>query len=291
MSDLIYRCEYASDPTAREAFKDYLVAVHGLDLTPWEAAGCWGDDYRQFSYFTPDGTVVSTVSLYSMDLVVDGRSLRAAQLSGVGTLPDWRLMGLNRRLTERALAAVRDDHEFVYLFADEPALPFYRRCGFGEVDQWRPLATVSPREPSRAAYAIDLEETEQRLDLLQRARDRAPVSRQLGAHSPELFMFHALLAPPGRLVWLPELDAVALVEHQGPRCVLHDVVAPSMPILPDLLPLIRTPDTTEVAFGFVPDLLDAPDLRWERFSGDHLCDRGDLPFRSDRFVLPATSHA
>jgi predicted N-acetyltransferase YhbS len=291
MSDLVYRCDYASAPAARAAFKDYLVAVHGLDLTSWEAAGCWGGDYRQFSYFTPDGTVVSTVSVYSVDLVVDGREVRAAQLSGVGTLSRWRLKGLNRSLTERALAAARSDHEFVYLFADGPALPFYRRGGFTEVDQWRPVAPVGAGEPSRAPFAVDMEETEQRLDLLQRARERAPVSQQLGARSPELFMFHALFAQPGRLAWLPELDAVVLVEHQGPRCVLHDVVAPVMPTFAELLPLIRTQETTEVAFGFVPDLLQVEPVRWERYRGDHLCDRGEMPFRSDRFIFPATSHA
>lgn len=64
----------------------------------------WDDEaYHTFSFFEESARVVSRLCLYSMNLVVDGRRARAAQLSGVGTAPEYRRQGLNRRLTAAAL--------------------------------------------------------------------------------------------------------------------------------------------------------------------------------------------
>lgn len=95
---LTLRTDYWDDLAARGAFKDFLIAIHGLDLSEWESAGYWDYAYTPFSFFD-GGQVVSSVCVYSLEAVIDGARARVAQLSGVGTLPDWRRKRLNRQLT------------------------------------------------------------------------------------------------------------------------------------------------------------------------------------------------
>ena len=93
MEDLEFREAYWDDRKARQAFKEFLVEIHGLDLSAWEQAGFWDEDYRPFTLFDAAGRVVSSVCVYSVEMLVHGESCRAAQISGVGTLPDRRRQG------------------------------------------------------------------------------------------------------------------------------------------------------------------------------------------------------
>ena len=78
---LSLRTGYWDDLAARDAFKEFLITIHGLDLSEWESAGYWDYAYAPFSFF--DGEqVVSSVCVYSLRAVIDGEPARVAQLSG-----------------------------------------------------------------------------------------------------------------------------------------------------------------------------------------------------------------
>src|SRR5206468_1230918 len=80
----------------------------------WEGAGYWDDDYSPYSYFEGD-RVVSSLCIYTMHALVNGRACKVAQVSGVGTLAEYRRRGLNRQLHEIALAKALAEHRFAFL--------------------------------------------------------------------------------------------------------------------------------------------------------------------------------
>ena len=128
-NELQLRTAYWDDLAARGSFKSFIRDIHGLDFSAWESAGFWDDAYRPFSFFV-GGEVVASVCLYLLDAVIEGRATKVAQISGVGTRPEWRRRGLNRQLTEMALEWGRSRFEGLFLFSDTDAIPFYESCGF-----------------------------------------------------------------------------------------------------------------------------------------------------------------
>lgn len=133
------RTAYWHDPAARQSFRDFILRIHGVDFSAWDSAGYWDDDYKPYSYFMGE-RLVASLCIYAMPALVNGRVCDVVQVSGVGTLPEYRLQGLNRRLHELAAQAPAK-HRFAFLYADEDAVPFYRKCGF------RPVSEVEFRFP------------------------------------------------------------------------------------------------------------------------------------------------
>ena len=235
--------------------------------------------------------MVSSVNLFSMDLVVDGRPQRAAQLSGVGTLTTFRRRGLNRELTERALEWAIPSHDFVYLFADEDARPFYLATGFSPTAERQPFIAVEGLERRSGMRRLDMTDAAERQILADLATGRAPVSEKLGAQNPKLLMFSALYPLRERFYHLAELDVAVAYATEGQRLTLFDVVGSRGPSWDQIWPYLASPEIREVQFGFIPDRLAPPDLRWRPCAADSLFDRQDIPLRGVPFLFPYTSHA
>jgi len=117
LEGLEFRSGYWDDRRATDRFKEFLVTIHGLDLSLWERKGYWDHaNYRAFSLFEGD-RIVATTNLFLMEMMVDGRRRKLGQFSGVGTLPEFRKRGLNRWLTERALEWAAPKHDGFFLFS------------------------------------------------------------------------------------------------------------------------------------------------------------------------------
>ena len=43
-----FRSDYFHDSDAKTAFVQFLVDIHGLDLTRWDSEGFWDDDFVPF---------------------------------------------------------------------------------------------------------------------------------------------------------------------------------------------------------------------------------------------------
>lgn len=291
LDDLELRHGYGDDLEARRAFIEFLDHIHGLDLSTWASLGYWDEDYRPFSLFDHEGRIVSSAQVYSLDFVVDGEPRRAAQFSGVGTLEAFRRKGLNRRVTEVALEWLAPSHDFVFLFSDDDAIPFYEATGFQPLAEARPSVAVSGGGGGPEVRRLDIDAAADR-ELIERLSiGRAPVSNTFGVLSHGLFMFHALYPMREHLHYLSHLDVLVLFRREGQRLDLFDVVGTRVLTLAELLPSIATPETREVAFSFVPDQLEVEEVKWTPYLENNLFDRGDLPLRGRPFLFPFTSHA
>ncbi|MFQ5489973.1 MAG: GNAT family N-acetyltransferase [Phycisphaerae bacterium] len=285
---LSLRTGYWDDTAARSAFKEFLVTIHGLDLSEWESAGCWDDAYRPFSFF--DGQrVVSSVCVYSLEAVIDGKPARVAQISGVGTLPAWRRKGLNRRLTERALEWADDAHQAVFLFADTEAIPFYTACGFTPIDEFVEYVRARPVASKGDALRLDPGKREH-LDRIYRcAERRSPVSEQFGVLSPKLFAFHCLHSLRERIYDIPDLECLVCYESAGGCLKIFDIVSENMPAFEQVHPYIACDGDREVEFHFHTDKLGLGKLQVRPLLEHNPFVKGVFPIK--RPVFPFTCRA
>ncbi len=285
---LSLRTGYWDDLAAHGAFKEFLIAIHGLDLSEWESAGYWDYAYTPFSFF--DGErVVSSVCVYSLEAVIDGARARVAQISGVGTLPAWRRKGLNRQLTEHALEWAREAHQAVFLFADTGAIPFYTACGFTPIDEFVEFAEVRPVAKKAGAVKLDPANKEHLHRIYNYAESRGPVSEKFSVLSPKLFAFHCLCSLRDRVYEIPDLHCLVCYERAAGLLKIFDIVSQDPPPFDQLYPYIAHDADSEVEFHFHTDKLGLARLQARPLTGNNPFVKG--PFPQERPVFPYSCRA
>jgi GNAT superfamily N-acetyltransferase len=288
---LTFRTGYWEDRRATRQFRDFLISIHGLDLSLWERMGYWDHEhYSAFSLFDGD-RIVATANLYSMEMVVEGVRRRLGQFSGVGTSPEFRGRGLNRWLTERALESAGATHDGFFLFADRHAIPFYAKCGFVPVEET--IATLSVTPPASAPGLRKLEpDNDDDLSLLHRlARQRSPVSDLLGVLNAELLMFHALYTLRDCAYYIPDLDAAVFFAVDSGTLTLFDVVSRKVPSFAELHPYISGTPHDEVRFFFMPDKMGVEPTRRMSLDDSNLQVLRNLRLPRPERLLPYVSRA
>jgi len=286
--NLTLKTDYWGDPRAKNAFKKFMVEIFGLDLGRWEAAGCWDPAYRPFSFFHRN-RVVANVCVYLLEAVIEGRRARLAQISSVGTLPEWRRRGLNRELTGRALDWAQGRQEGVFLFADTGAIPFYRRCGFQPVEEYLETLAVEPTGRRLGAVKLDPAKRRDREKIFTAAGQRTPLSRRFSVMSAHLVMFHALYGLKDDLYEIPDLDCLAFCRRQKDCLNLFDIIGQRIPPFEELYPYLTDGSDRRVDFHFFTDRLDAGRTTARPLRGNHPLVRGSFPIRKP--VFPYTSRA
>ena len=295
LSDLTMRDGYWHDGQAKAAFCRLVRDTFGLDFSAWDTAGYWDERYHPFTLFDRDGEAVSSVCLYAMDLVVDGRRQLAGQLSAVATRPAWRRRGLAQRLAQEALQwSARQGHGFQYLFSDDEARPLYRRLGFVAVEEQVTAIDLVGRDPVPGARRLDPAHAVDLALLHRLACERVPVSEKLGVLNDRLVMFYAL-GPLRDAPWYIEpLDVVVLGSRNAGVLTILDVIGRRIPTLAELYPFIADRLDVRIVVRFEPDKLgDLPALGRvgvQPLTGNNLHVRGDFPLRRP-VVFPLTAQA
>lgn len=294
--NLTFRENYWDTPGLKAEYNRFLSQLFGLDLTRWDQAGFWDNNYRPFSFFDND-RLVANVCVYAMDMIVQGVRCRAAQISAVGTVPEYRRQGLSTQLIHRALDWARPAHDFFFLFADEEAFSLYRARGFRPVDESAAHISV-PGEMARIGAArepglvkLDMDRREDVEHVFRMACERAPVSDTLGVLNANLLMFWSLYGLRDYTHYIPDLDALVMFKRNGGLVTLFDIVAKRMPTFAELFPCFGV-ETDEVCeFRFVPDKLLLNDVDHIPVVGNGTHVMGSFPLDGVRFMLPFTAQA
>lgn len=289
--NLTFRENYWDDPKLKRVFIDFLIRIHGLDLSLWDEMGFWDRRYRPFSYF--DGNLlVSSVCVYSMDMTIQGLRRPVAQLSGVGTLPELRRKGLNRQLTQQAINWACLNHDFIFLFADEEAYPFYEKCGFRHVDEHKARIPVSGKIAQPCADKLDVHRQEHLERIYRCASERESVSEVLGVWNKNLFMFWCLYFLKDHIFYIADLDILVLLKRNDELLTIFDIVGKRIPTFSEIYPFIRSESDKTVEFLFMVDKLNLGkfiEVRVAEDNGTHLF--GDFPLKGSKFIFPYTAHA
>lgn len=283
------RTAYWHDARARQSFKDFILGIHRVDFSAWEAAGYWDDDYCPYSFFE-GGRLVASLCIYTMPALVNGERCKVAQVSGVGTLPEYRRRGLNRRLHEVALAEAMKDHRFAILFADDEAVPFYRRVGFRPAAAHAVVVPLPRVTPDTRVERLDVRDAEVLDSLYRLACARAPVSRIFSTANPKLMMYHLLYRLREHVWRIPALDAVVPMKRDGDKVVVYDILSRSIPRLEELAPFLAGDGVREAEFRFPVDQLGVETSRKRELAGDNLHVMGGFDLGPEP-VVPFTCQA
>lgn len=287
---LSYKENYWESRELKVEFTSFLKRIHGVDLSLWDKLGFWDDLYRPFSYF--DGnSLVANVCLYSMEMTIQGKRCFVAQISGVGTLPDYRRRGLSFDLTQKAMDWARNNHDLFYLFADNEAAGFYQKCGFRRIDEYKACLSVTGKDAQPGAVMLDLK-TKNDLELIYRlAVERTPVSDVLGVSNSKLFMFWCLLDFENCIHYISELNLLVIFKRSKGLLTIYDIVGATIPSFTTIYPYISSKTDEKIEFLFMVDKLDlgSYDLIKVDDNGTHILD--DFPVEPSQFILPFTAHA
>jgi len=288
--DLAYREDYWDDSTQKAEFNRFLKKIFNLDLSLWDEKGYWDRKFRPFSYFDGD-KMVSNVCVYSMNMTVESRPCRVAQISSVATDPNYQRRGLSRDLMLKAMDWAREAHDFFFLFADEEAIPFYRKCGFRPVDEYKARLAVSGRRAVPGAEKLDLKNGRHLGLISDIAANRLPVSELLGVTNRRLFMFWCFYFLKDNIYYVSDLDLLVLYERREEVVTVSDIVGKNIPAFTDIYPYIASENDRAVEFLFMPDRLKLHHPDWVKVTenGTHLS--GDFPLETGKFIFPLTAHA
>lgn len=287
---LVYREDYWDSPALTREFKSFMIDIFELDLSLWENMGFWDVNFRPFSYFE-GSSLIANVCVYSMDMVVDGKRCRAAQISSVGTRPNYRRKGLGLKLARVALDWARKTHDYSFLFADDEAYGLYQKCGFRYTDEYNARITVSGRMARPGALKLDMERTDHIEKTFKLASDRQPVSDILGVYNEKLFMFWCLYELRDHIYYIPGLEALILCKRNDGKLTIFDIVCGQMPSFAEIYPYISDPHDKTVDFLFMVDKLNLGKFDAVRIVGNGTHLLGGFPLEDTQFTFPYTSHA
>ncbi|MFC2123629.1 GNAT family N-acetyltransferase [Bacteroidota bacterium] len=258
MKELEFRTGYWHEPNLKKAFMKFINDIFELDFGLWDYHGFWDDDFRPFTFFK-DGKVISSVCLYSLRCIINGEKKRVAQLSSVGTLPEYRNKGLNKELSAIAIDWDRDTHEMIFLYTSEMAHGYYQKCGFTKYPEYTEVKKVPPvkKSPRVNLQKIGVE----RLGwIYERVTKRDPVSNKFSSLSEKLMMFHIIYKLHDKLYLLEDLGVILVMEIVDQSLVVYDIIGSSIPEHSQLEPYFLSFKVKKVLFRFHTDRLNIMDI-------------------------------
>lgn len=288
--NLSFRENYWDSRELKAEFLSFLERIHGLDLSLWDKMGFWDEKYRPFSYFNGNA-LVANVCVYSMTMTIQSKRRLVAQISGVGTIPEYRRRGLSFDLTQKALEWARNNHDLFYLFAENEASALYRKCGFRQIDEYKACVSVSCKDAQPGAVKLDMERSDH-VELIYRlVTQREPVSDILGVSNSKLFMFWCLHSLRDHVYYISELNLLVIYKRVNGLITMYDIVGASIPAFSAIYPYFCHKSDEKIEFLFMADKLDlgSYDLIKVADNGTHIL--GDFPVESSKFIFPFTAHA
>ncbi|HET6331846.1 MAG TPA: GNAT family N-acetyltransferase [Polyangiales bacterium] len=236
-----------------DAFLRYVPRVFPrISFREWYEYGGWDDRYVAYAIAEGD-RIIANASVTRMDMLLNGERIRGWQLGAVGTDPERRKRGLQREIMPRVLEHLPAG-ELVFLFANHHVLDFYPRFGFRRVrDCMFEIETRTVEPSSSRLRVLDLESADDRALLQRVAAKAAPVTTDFGAEKyGQLVMWYWSNFYRQGLRYLPEDDAILVVEQGEDVLRIHDVLAEGALDLPALLPRLITAPIHKLEFGFTP---------------------------------------
>ena len=287
---LSYKENYWDSCEMKAEFLSFLERIHGLDLSLWDKMGFWDEKYRPFSYFNGNA-LVANICVYSMNMTIQGKRRLVAQISGVGTIPEYRRKGLSFDLTQKALEWARNSHDLLYLFAEIEAAGLYQKCGFRQINEYKACVSVSGKDAQPGAVKLDIQRKEHVEQIYRIASEREPVSDILGVSNSKLFMFWCLYSLKDYIYYISDLNLLVIFKLDKGLLTIFDIAGANVPSFATIYPYICSKTDEKVEFLFMVDKMDlgSYDLIKVDDNGTHIL--GDFPVDSSEFILPFTTQA
>jgi GNAT superfamily N-acetyltransferase len=286
-----FRRSFSEDPTLSHNLFNLLEVVfpgiRDAAARIRKLGAAWEDASTPFIRFHND-LAVTHVGVLEIPMRLMGQDIVVGGIHAVCTHPEFRRRGYYREVMEEVLNYCDRHYQILVLTTAQPEL--YKPFGFRFIKEH--IFTVTSKCDSKGGIdGFRLLNTSDRKDikLLHRLLEtRQPVSNILGiVKEKAIFCFQEGNNP---LYYSQDLDLVAVMEIEGNKLKLFDVVGTQICTLAAILKRVPQP-IDEVEIYFCPECLDAdvqalPHL----LDGDSfLMVRGAFPLDAEKFMLPRSA--
>ncbi len=252
---LTLRQDYFGDPAAWNALVDLLQDTFSIDVSLLDQFGGPDPTSMPFGYFDSEGRCVANFSAFSMPMIINGRTVKAAGYQSGAVRPEWRGRGLYRDLMQRAFdRTAAEGCELDLLLTDKPAL--YERYGFRILPQHIFVAMAPKlRKSELTARQLSVETPDDLRVIKTLLQNREPVSARFAVVGQmEMFLLNASFNSAIHLTALAD-DTVIAWTFDGATFWLLDIVGTAIPSLATIVSALDIePERIEICFP--PDRLD-----------------------------------
>jgi len=252
-----YRNNYFNDFKATQSFERYAMEIHNLDFSLWKSKGLWDKKYIAFSAFSA-GECIASICVYPSEMKIDGIKKKGAQLLTVGTLPEYRLKGIQKKIWQSVQDWTSQTCDFVFLFTDESAAGFYENLGLKRLPEYIettkcPRPRLQFKQPFKKLYL----ENEDDYKILERlSKEREMVSNRVGFKNPNLLMFMFLYVYHDKAFYIEEIDTVVLIEVTETQLLVHDIIYAKKPCFSIIETFLSRFGKEEISFLFCTDQIN-----------------------------------
>lgn len=240
----------SNNPKYEAMFDDLIQEVFGFSFSPWLERELWDERYESYSIIE-NSRMLSNVCIFKAELIVSGDTVRANRFGAIATRKDSREKGLSRRLMEHVLSLYPGRP--AYLSANPSVIEFYPRYGFRPIQTYKPKIAVEINNGARKAIKLELDDP----IFMGFLSERSIFSKLVDCKNTQpVQIFNLLIEYDKDIYFLPELDVVAIMQHEGSRLFLADVFAKKPISFGCLKQHLPFNGIDSVEFGFCPDWLD-----------------------------------
>lgn len=253
----------------RLSFNELAKETFGIDFESWYENKFWDDKYIPYSYV--DGNrVISNVSANEMSIIIEGQELSVVQIGTVMTHKDYRKQGFARKLMNRVYDDYKEKADFIFLFGNDFANEFYRKCGYTPLEESSFITYYTHDNNNKGSKLRKLSMSDKMdMSIISRlSKTRTYISNDFGIKDTQgLLLFYMLYVFTDDIYYLEEEDLIVIYTIDGNELQIHDILSDKEIDFEKVIDYIATKEVTKVIFNFTPDLT-MKDLQINRLDED-----------------------
>lgn len=292
MSKTNYVSDYKNQNELRLSFNNSTQKIFGINFENWYQKGFWNESYICHS-FVSSGQIISNVSISKMQLLINGKVIKAIQVGTVFTHPEFRMNGLSKKLMNIVKEIYEKDYEIFYLFPNESVMKFYPKFGYSLT--YDLLYSFKVNELKRAnvngCRKINIDDKNDLNKLQEIISSRLPRSNRFDCiNSSSIFMWYCFNVFTDMVYILEPENFLVIFEEKENFIHLYDIVVNRPVNLHDIINRIKTGSNKEIIFYFTPSFkdLDEKEFSVSKNEDVFIMPFGSLPERS--FAHPIMAH-
>lgn len=252
-----FACGYKDDDSLRMSFNDLAMQCFEFELEDFYREGYWNDSYIPYSLIADD-RIVSNVSVFDFDFVLNHKTVKCVQIATVMTDDRYRGRGLSRYLLERVLHEWKNECDMIYLFANDTAVGLYPRFGFVPAREYVHYKELHPVSTVSQADRLNMENETDRRFVFDYIENAFPVAELSSLNTSSLVMYHCMTSQKSNVYYVNQLDAVVIAQTGGEVLCIHDVFCKKQVGIDDVIQKMASTGVQRAVLGFTP--LDKSDF-------------------------------
>ena len=236
------------DEKHRQGYNQLATATFRLYFDNWYNSGYFDGSHIPYTLFDGD-KAVANISVNLMDVVLDGKTRKYIQLGTVMTDKDYRGKGLQKYIFNQIMEDFSGKYDAMFLFANKNVLEFYPKLGFVKDVEYTFTKTIKGK--GAEVKKLDMANSTD-VQLFKKLYDGGnPFADFTVINGFALEMFYLTGPYKNNVYYIPQYDAVVVMEKDEKSVTLLDIYCGADKNLDDILSTLTDGETT-ISLGFTP---------------------------------------